>query len=123
MLALLCLTTQLSIFAHLALVPHATCLEHGELVDAASLPPLPLTAASDEDSAIAALPLATVTAHAHDHCILSALRRLPAQLQREAEPNQARACSEPSAPPRVDQLLPQIIALLDLAPKSSPPAA
>ena len=121
-LAVLCLTTQVSAFAHLALVPHATCIEHGEPVDAGAQFPVKLAQSADE-SAVVADPLTTVAAHSHDHCILSALRRSPAHLQTESAPNAVLTALNLGERRDADQLIPPVIALLDLAPKSSPPAS
>ncbi len=79
--------------------------------------------ASSSDVATAEWHLAEA-GHAHDHCILTATRRTPADLDRACAPselgppvaNDARAVRDP-------QVTEPVIALLDVAPKSSPPPA
>lgn len=121
-LAALWLTTQLSGIAHLAFVPHVTCVEHGELIDASAQPPGVAAGEAVEHDTVAALqvPLAE---HAHDHCLLSAMRRGEARLNRATLPQGPSAAPQPSTPLRRQQPLPPAIALLDVAPKSSPPSA
>ncbi len=114
--ALVC--AQLSSAMHFAFVKHVSCAEHGELVEVG-----PNTAA----------PRAVVTPnkavhsdesvqHGHDHCTITALRRerfLPASpitiTTRIPSVLLAYAPTALRAPPPA-------IALLDLAPKSSPPS-
>ena len=119
-LALLCLACQATTFAHLLLVTHAACAEHGELIDArsdASVVTVPATPIAD-----AAL-LATAGApqsHTHDHCAVVATRRDDV---RENQPavlliNRAGP-DQPSRP--VAEVPAAAIRLLDIAPKSSPP--
>lgn len=121
-LAALWLTTQLSVFAHLALVPHVTCVEHGELIDAGAQPPGVAAGEAVEHDTAAALKVA-LAEHAHDHCLLGAMRRGEARLIRSTLPLVPSAAQHPSAAVRPQQPLPPAIALLDVAPKSSPPSA
>ena len=94
----------------------------GRAVIAGAQFPVKLAQSADE-SAVVADPLTTVAAHSHDHCILSALRRSPAHLQTESAPNAVLTALNLGERRDADQLIPPVIALLDLAPKSSPPAS
>ena len=119
-LAVLWLATQLSVFAHLAFVPHVTCLEHGELVDAGAQ--LAAVGEAVERDVVAAQSV-QLPEHAHDHCLLTAMRRVSARLIRHAVTIEPVAAVEPGTLPAHEQHLAPIIALLDIAPKSSPPSA
>ena len=118
-LAVLWLATQLSVFAHLALVPHVTCLEHGELVDAGAQ----VAAAQAVERDVVAAQAVVVPEHAHDHCLLTAMRRVSARLIRHSVTLEPILAVEPGTQPAHEQLLAPVIALLDVAPKSSPPSA
>ena len=126
-LALLCLATQLSGFAHLAFVPHVTCAEHGELVEAGAHLPATAVRRSSEDGAaelLAAEPrLETSGGHSHDHCIVMAVRRTPARLVRSSVPIDATATVARGVCLERERSLTPSIPLLDVAPKNSPPSA
>jgi hypothetical protein len=125
-LSALCLASQLSGLAHLALVPHVACAEHGELVELGhrGLGPggLVQVGAAVRVQASPA-PAELSQRHGHDHCVLAALRREPACLGAgpfalEARPlSQALPGSRSSAPPA------SALPVLAVAPKASPPAA
>jgi hypothetical protein len=117
-LTVLWLATQLSVFAHLAFVPHVTCLEHGELVDAGAQ----LAAAEAVERDVVAAQSAQWPEHAHDHCLLTAMRRTAARLIRNSVTIPALAAVEPGLQPAHEQPLAHVIPLLDVAPKSSPPS-
>lgn len=118
-LVVLWLATQLSVFAHLAFVPHVTCLEHGELVDAGAQ----LAAAEAVERDVVAAQSVQVPEHAHDHCLLTAMRRVSARLIRHSVTIEAVAAVELGSQPAAEQRLAPVIAVLDVAPKSSPPSA
>lgn len=120
-LAALWLTTQLSVVAHLAFVPHATCAEHGELVDAGAQWAVAPTGEAVERDTLAAQQV-VLAEHSHDHCLLTAMRRVSARLSRASVSIEPCAAVEPT-PPQGDQPVPPVIAVLDVAPKSSPPSA
>ena len=121
-LAVLWLTTQLSGFAHLAFVPHVTCVEHGELIDAGAQPAAAHSAQTVERDTVAAqeVPLAE---HSHDHCLLTAMRRVSARLIRSSVDVVALCAARPISDPQHDAPVPPAIALLDVAPKNSPPSS
>jgi hypothetical protein len=120
----ICLLGQAAAFAHLALVRHASCPQHADaLVHApagaarpADLPrSLPLRAGSG---------LPAGGDHGDDHCLLAAFRRtglsgpVPERGLVLAPARSLTACRVVEQPDR-----PAPVALLRLAPKSSPPIA
>jgi hypothetical protein len=123
--ASLCLLAQVLGLVHLVLVQHARCLEHDALVHSE-----PAQAASDRGQAPQPRSTRTIdrrtpgsAAHADDHCLAAGFRRLDlANLRAEAAP----AAAPPrgiAAQPHPDRLEPPApVALLHLAPKSSPPS-
>ncbi len=118
MLSGLVLVGQLSTLFHLALVRHVTCPQHGELVhatdDAAAI------SGARAGLQIRAVP-PSVDHHGHDHCLISTSRR-----EDSVGPAAARvfvpAAAAVSAVSRQDPAQSSRgVALLRLAPKSSPP--
>jgi len=118
--ALLCLAAQVLGFAHLALVRHATCLEHAEIVHAP---------AAKASHALPAAPHARVDGEPaeesghDDHCLVVASRRRESAALEDglqistitltaATPLRRAPAETPAAP----------VPLLALAPKGSPPA-
>lgn len=122
----LCALAYVGNVAHFALVQHATCLEHGEVIHVgegeAHAPPHAVEEASAQSGVRVTQASAEATA-SHDseaHCAHTVLRREglapPAEL---LLPVEALAIAGPA--PLVDQLHPEPVARLRLAPKSSPP--
>jgi hypothetical protein len=124
--ALLCLAGQVLGFAHLALVRHATCLAHDEVVHA---PAASAATAAHERAESArgradAYPIEDGDGHEDDHCLVVASRR------RELAPLDSAASAAIVAAPApvaslhgVSQEPAPPVPLLFLAPKSSPPAS
>ena len=118
-LAVLFLVGQLSTFTHLLLVPHATCLAHGELIHLDG-PPAAAAPATNEPAFAAAPPQSTN--HGDEHCVVAASGR-----ERSISPSSTgRLITSPrdgavARLPRTVVIAPSL-ALLRLAPKSSPPA-
>ncbi|HZS40257.1 MAG TPA: hypothetical protein VFF06_25675 [Polyangia bacterium] len=112
---------QLGSVFHLAAVKHVECAEHGELVEVASdfAPARAVTAA---DSRTASIRGEYALAHGHDHCPLAACRR--ERVRSEARTTLlAPSLQEQSAVLTAGRSAPApAIAILDLAPKNSPPA-
>jgi hypothetical protein len=112
------LAGQLSGLAHSMAVAHDRCPEHGELIHRAAGAPAP--AAPAHGSQPAALALAAIAGHGHEHCISFWGRRElagPPQRPRvELAPPPALAM-RPIDAPGVDGRS----ALLSFAPKTSPP--
>ena len=122
LVAALSLVAQLGSVAHLAVVQHVTCLEHGETIDVARQSGTPALADAKpvREDRIAAT---SEPGHGHDHCPLAAFRR-----QRALSQSEARILPPATADPRPFVLAAHVtpapaIALLSLAPKSSPPLA
>jgi hypothetical protein len=118
-LAAVALVGQLASFAHLALVRHVTCAEHGELIEVGR--ERALTAAAPHAAGAIVASTATSEAHGHDHCLLAPMRR--DGLARVAP--RALDCAHVDAygtiGRAVDRQVPPPIAVIRLAPKSSPP--
>ena len=121
--AWLILVTQGASFAHLLLVRHAVCPEHGELIHpdevgtAAHVAP-----ASTPGNGSAAIGAADDASHEHGHCTVAVHRRHaisvpPARFIALL----ARPPVEAVQPP-VSAARPAAIAIYRLAPKNSPPA-
>ncbi|MSP63424.1 MAG: hypothetical protein EXR72_24390 [Myxococcales bacterium] len=108
--------------AHLAAVRHATCPEHGELLDVGGAVALPLAAAAAAAAEEPAWRAAESADHEHEDCAIAAHRRTstwvglapPAALHNSAPT--LVALQALSAPPGRRQ------SLYRLAPKTSPPA-
>lgn len=122
LLALLALGGQLLGTAHLLLMPHAVCAEHGELIHLHD-------GVAAEDAAHHESPVTTqlsvpeaAEADAHEHCLASALRR--DQLALYEAPSTLILVSASQAVARVERSVhaPKSVAILLLAPKSSPPS-
>jgi hypothetical protein len=117
--ACLCLAVQALSVAHHAVVRHATCLEHGELVHAgASYGPVDDgAAASGTGARLDATPPAA--SDEHEHCLACAARKAGAAGRAVASlpPPSGKAASE-TAPLGVPCIF---WSLFRLAPKTSPP--
>ena len=121
-MAVIALAGQLSGFAHLVLVRHVTCAEHGDMIEVGRnraiaakavhrQAPVTFADASSEES------------HGHEHCLIAPMRRdriaagAPAsldQLHVDAYCTIGRIANDEASPP---------IAIIVLAPKNSPPLA
>lgn len=126
--ALACVVTQLAAFAHFALVRHATCPQHGELIhveaDAAAVRPSPHLAPEPGQDAAALHAGDAADAHDHDHCVVAVTGRekvLQPFVYLQTSPSMHRVVASPRGPPVV--LAHVAVALLSVAPKNSPPAA
>jgi hypothetical protein len=124
-LVALCAVVYLGSAAHFALVQHATCLEHGEVLHldegGSAAQQSQRSEASFTDERIASASQRARIGHgAEAHCSHASLRReslIPAAWYLSAPDPQA----ESSRSPTQDLLLPEPVARLRLAPKSSPP--
>jgi len=120
----LCAVVYLGSAAHFALVQHATCLEHGEVLhleEGGGLAQSQRPEASFTDERITSASQRGRIGHGTEaHCSHASLRRetlMPAAGYLAAPDLQ----SESGRGPTQDQLLPEPVARLRLAPKSSPP--
>ena len=124
-LVALCAVVYLGSAAHFALVQHSTCLEHGEVLhleEAGGAEPWQWSDASFSDECIttSARQRARMGHGADAHCSHASLRRetlMSAAWCLSALDPQA----ESGRGPTQDVLLPEPVARLRLAPKSSPP--
>ena len=121
--AVLCLATQLSSVAHLALVEHVRCSEHGEWIHAGDEhAPRHVEHSTSESDASAIAPVADAHAddHEHDHCLASSERRkLAMLLPGLAALQPLRPAAPTTAAGHVTYVVAQ--AVHTLAPKTSPP--
>jgi hypothetical protein len=119
--AVACVLAQLAGVAHLLLVRHATCAEHGEIVH---LDATHGDAGEDAPTGHAALRAADGLgeAHEHDHCVVASGRRAVA-----GKHDETRGVQPPDPPSlhpqRVDRSVstPSALAVYLVAPKCSPP--
>jgi hypothetical protein len=117
--ALACVAGQLGAVGHFALTPHERCAIHGDLVHAGEDH---AHAAASRPDAVAVLPLdADEHPRAHEHCAILAVRQGLASTLRGEVAADVPAVAGGVEPLRTTRPAP--IALLLLAPKSSPPAA
>ena len=128
LVALCCLVGQLSGLAHMLLVQHVTCPEHGELVHSGAVAHTDVTdlaAVSDATPATGLVSSGDATAeepagHGHDHCLAAAHGRGHVGLGGAAAgalaPSPALAGLPTDAAPHLAH-----DALYRLAPKTSPP--
>jgi hypothetical protein len=122
-LAVLSVTVHLSSFAHLLVVRHVTCLEHGEIIHAVEAQAKTSTRRRGEIGQRSLEVAVTASAaHRHEQCLVWAHRRERANLERASSSLRAEA------PPRIAldfdgvDPRPSAAAILLLAPKNSPPA-
>jgi hypothetical protein len=119
--ASLTLTGQLSTFVHFVAVHHVVCPEHGELVELEHGSQAAATEADRSDGTAVRASGQDHHGHGHDHCTMAA------ELRQRTTPTQLRAVTDIApepvrlAPPAVTPR-PAALALLRVAPKSSPPA-
>jgi len=122
--AALCLGAQLSNVAHLALVRHVTCAEHGEVIDAPAAGHSPAHRTDvplPDDAAPTASSGGGPIDGAHDHCALAEDRNTLALVVRAATSALCPAAPVASTPPRGSSPCLSPSALRLLAPKTSPP--
>ena len=115
-----CLAAQTLGVAHLAVVRHVTCLEHGELTHSGQTS-VPTKDATPAPRSLAAPQRADLSAAAdnHEHCLVCATRKeFVAERAAQSLALPQRVSSPPVAPPEPGSSQP----LFRLAPKTSPPA-
>jgi hypothetical protein len=118
--AMLALFAQLGSIAHLAVVKHVTCAEHGEMVDVADQPGA-VAAHVDSRAAERRFDGADELAHGHDHCPMAAFRRQRVLARATERPLSLPATATHRFILGARATPARAIALLHLAPKSSPP--
>lgn len=124
-IAALCLVGQLSVSAHLALVRHATCPEHGEAIHSGkTLAPVAAgeSGAGPSDYPSVGALTGGASRHDHEHCVIATLRRERAVFQRQQLGVLGAAPSESQGSHHLPDAPPSPVALFLIAPKGSPPA-
>jgi len=113
---------QFGSIVHAVVAAHATCAEHGELIEAeaADAPAAPATGEGSGKESFQAGD--TGAAHGHDHCRLALSAQPRATWQQAGRAVAQPAEVEPSAVLPPGQPLPARVAVWRVAPKSSPPA-
>jgi hypothetical protein len=123
-LAVVCLLGPIVAQAHMLLVQHATCAEHGELVhlDGVNGDSVGTDATASSDlTTVSSASLEDAKPHGHDHCAAASARRIQAPVDRP-QLNLPAAASATAAPFDLDAPSGAPVALYRLAPKNSPPA-
>ncbi|MDY7224849.1 hypothetical protein [Hyalangium rubrum] len=125
-LVVLCALAYLGDMAHFTLVQHTTCLEHGEVIHVGEeglheQPAGVVLASSDAEVSISRAGPAAMASHdAEAHCAHTFFRRETLTPAVETLLTvEALAVSSPA--PMLEQVHPEPVARLRLAPKSSPP--
>lgn len=122
-LALVALVAQLSGSAHLLLVRHALCPEHGELIHPTDEAEPALRAVAQHAKTAFVRPEAeTELGHGHGHCPIAAQRRERGALIAAWVHVHASAWSFASRVPAPNLVSSCAAAILRFAPKNSPPA-
>jgi hypothetical protein len=126
--AVLCLSAQLAGFAHMFFVRHVTCPEHGELLDVSAVDDGPLAEHVDRQLDSLSSGRGDDVGHQHDHCLVAAIgaqpmagANPPAVVHDDIAPAFSPAPAATVAAVRGVERSRVSIALLLLAPKSSPP--
>ncbi len=113
---------QLAGVAHMALVRHVTCPEHGELLHAGDdETPSPPTPADGAAASFAALTEDSESSHGHDHCAVAIQRRAETMPVSRVKVAHTVTRVTEAAKERAAPAMP-LGAIYRLAPKSSPPA-
>jgi hypothetical protein len=123
-LAALCLLSPILGYAHLVLVAHARCAEHGELLHVAANDVESPRVETDDPANEATLfseQSEETASHDHDHCLATSTRKTDTPVRSKGP---ALAASEPPPALLVDgrPVAPRPLARYVLAPKNSPPA-
>jgi hypothetical protein len=122
LLAVVALAGQVSSFAHLVLVRHVTCAEHGELVELGREHATASAAPTRQASATVAA-AAAESGHGHEHCLIAPMRRDRLAASAPAALDSAHIDAYGTIGVLVADAVPPPIAVIFLAPKNSPPLA
>jgi len=121
-LATVALVGQLTSFAHLVLVRHVTCAEHGELVELGHERTTAKSARQGQPSAVVSA-VSDSDGHGHDHCLIAPMRRDRVAAGTPASFDSAHIDAYGTIGVVVADEIAPPIALILLAPKNSPPLA
>ncbi len=121
-LAVVALAGQLSSFAHLVLVRHVTCAEHGDMIEVGRERVIAAAATerAAEDSVAAASP---AESHGHEHCLVAPMRRDRLASRAGAVLDSSHIDAYGTIGVARSETIAPAIAVLVLAPKNSPPQA
>jgi hypothetical protein len=123
LLAALCVLGPILAQAHLVLVQHARCAEHGELLHLGATAPSESAVSSDSatGSGVSAPRTDPSESHEHDHCVIASGRKTQAPAGSTA-PLLSLSPPVRTVSPNVAGQLAPLLPLYILAPKNSPPA-
>ena len=120
-LAVVALAGQLSSFAHLVLVRHVTCAEHGDLIEVGRERAITTTVSRQAVTAVGAA--SAEETHGHEHCLIAPMRRDRLALGSGAVHDSAHIDAYGTIGVARAQAIAPAIAVIVLAPKNSPPLA
>jgi hypothetical protein len=118
-LVVVALAAQLASFAHLVLVRHVTCAEHGEMIEVGHDDEAAATTTRTDVTGLAA---SSLDSHGHDHCLLVPMRRDRAGIGLTRSFDSVHVDAYGTIGVRHESISPAI-AVLRIAPKNSPPIA
>jgi hypothetical protein len=122
-LATVALAGQVTSFAHLVLVRHVTCAEHGELVEVGKTHVVARPAHGPSQPIDAFVAAAAADEHGHEHCLIAPMRRDRIAAGAPESFDSAHIDAYGTVGVIVaDEVTPPIAVIL-LAPKNSPPVA
>ncbi|HEX3867107.1 MAG TPA: hypothetical protein VHV78_10150 [Gemmatimonadaceae bacterium] len=121
-LAVVALAGQLASFAHLVLVRHVTCAEHGELVEIGR-DQSTVAVRSQRPAASTVGDASQTETHGHEHCLLAPMRRDRLAASATAAFDVARFDTDPTISRAPDVAVSPAVAVIVFAPKNSPPHA
>lgn len=116
---MLAVAGQVAGFAHLAVVRHVTCAEHGELIELGHASPAAVAIQPQANVVIAAAALGET--HGHDHCLIAPMRRDRAALGGGATLDGRHFDADATCGHVSSRDIAPAIAIIRLAPKNSPP--
>jgi hypothetical protein len=123
-LAAVCLLGPILAQAHMLLVTHTQCAEHGEMLHVDGLhagdAPVDTRTATDVASVNGDTPLAA-DSHEHDHCAVASGRKTHAAIKTAGGPATAAGDPPPQRAASESPAQPAPVAVYVLAPKNSPP--
>lgn len=120
-LATVALAGQISSFAHLVLVRHVRCAEHGELVELGRARGIARPVQRERQPNNAFTTEASATEHGHEHCLIAPMRRDRLAAGAPQSFDSAHIDAYGTVGVLVADEIAPPIAVIFLAPKNSPP--
>ena len=121
-LAVVALAGQVSSFAHLVLVRHVTCAEHGDMIEVGHERTI-VTTSSHRQALTAVRAASPAETHGHEHCLIARMRRDRLTADTPASLDSAHIDAYGTIGVVGDDEVAPSIAAIILAPKNSPPLA